>query len=130
MKKTSRSILLVAIMAVILFALTGCGNKKLVATKSTDESGIKYEETIEISFKDDKANEIVWTLEFEDADMAKTFAGFLDTDEIEGLKVEQKDKKVVMTMDSEAFAEMEGDDEDLSRDAIKKDLEDDGYTVK
>ena len=137
MKKTIKSLLLLSIMAIILLALTGCGGNKLVATKSSDGDDIfgKYEEKIEISFKDDKANEIVWTMEFEEEENAETLAEFFDEyqDEMEGLEVKQKGKKVILTMDSKAFAEQEGlseDDNSLSREEIKKSLEEDGYEVK
>ena len=51
MKKTFKSSLLLIVMAVLLFALTGCAGSKLVATKSHEEAGMKYEEKIEIKFK-------------------------------------------------------------------------------
>ena len=135
MKKSVKSLLLLSIMTILLLALTGCGKNKLVATKSSEENDIfgKYEEKLEISFKDDKANKIVWTLEFEEEDNAKTLAELFEEykSEMEGLEVEQKDKKVILTMNSDAFAKQEGlDDNSLSREEIKKSLEEDGYEVK
>ena len=64
MKKTAKSILLVMVMAVLLLALTGCGeNKKLVATKDGEDNFFgKYKETIEITFKDKKADKIVFVV--------------------------------------------------------------------
>ena len=63
MKKTAKSIVLALVMGLLLIALTGCGANKLVATKSSDDEFMgKYEEKIEISFKDDKADQIVWTM--------------------------------------------------------------------
>ena len=129
MKKTAKSILLVAIMAILLLALTGCGGDKLVATKSSDE----YDEKLEISFKDDKIEEIVWTMEFSEEEDAESFVKIFNElgDEMEGMEVEQKGKKVVLTVDAETFAELEGyDNESISKDEIKKSLEEDGYEVK
>ena len=129
MKKTAKSILLVAIMAILLLALTGCGGDKLVATKSSDE----YDEKLEISFKDDKIEEIVWTMEFSEEEDAESFVKIFNElgDEMEGMEVEQNGKKVVLTVDAETFAELEGyDNESISKDEIKKSLEEDGYEVK
>lgn len=132
MKNIRKSIILVAMLSAILLALTGCGSKKLVATKSTDQYGVKYEETIEVSFKNDKANEIVWTLDFDDESFAETYSSLYESVASEdGFKIERDGKKVVMTLDSEAFAKLQdGSDSDDSRDAVKKSLEDEGYTVK
>ena len=57
MKKTLKILLLVAFMSLVLFALTGCGNK-LVATRETEEMGMKMKEEVEISFKGDKVNKV------------------------------------------------------------------------
>lgn len=132
MKNIRKSIIFVAMLSAILLALTGCGSKKLVATKSTDQYGVKYEETIEVSFKNDKANEIVWTLDFDDESFAETYSSLYESVASEdGFKIERDGKKVVMTLDSEAFAKLQdGSDSDDSRDAVKKSLEDEGYTVK
>lgn len=134
MKRTAKSLLLVAIMAIILLALTGCGGNKLVATRSNDDTGVgKYEEKIEVSFKDDKANEIVWTMEFEEEDDAETLAELFEEykSDMEGLEVEQKGKKVILTMSSDAFADQKDmDDDSMSREEIKKSLEESGYEVK
>ena len=137
MKKTAKSILLVMIMAVTLFALTGCGGKKLVATKSNEDDFFgKYEETIEVTFKNDKADKITITMEFEDEDKAEGIASLYklsSSEDLEGVEVESKGKKLIMTMDAKAFAEQEGmedNDDSLSRDSIKKSLEEDGYKVK
>ena len=131
MKKIAKSLLLVLIMATMLLALTGCGGNKLVATKSSDE----YEEKIEISFKDDKIKEVVMTMEFDEESKAEEFVALFKLlgEEAEGIEVEQKNKKVVITLDAETFAEMEGidaDDKSMSKEEIKKSLEEDGYKVK
>ena len=136
MKKLVKGSLLLMVVAMILMALTGCGKNKLVATKSNDaENSLlgAYDEKIEITFKKDKADKIVWTMEFEDESKAKSAAGLyqMASSEIEGLEVKQDGKKVVLNMSVEAYAKTaDMKDEDLSRDAFKKELEDEGYTVK
>ena len=115
MKKTAKSILLVMLMAILLLALTGCGeNKKLTATKDGEDDFFgKYKETIVITFKDKKADKIVMTRELEDEEVAKSISGlleYLNTDE--GMKFEVDGNKVTITFDPQAFADEEGLDED------------------
>lgn len=136
MKKLVKGSLLLMVVAIMLMALTGCGKNKLVATKSNDSASSllgSYEEKIEVTFKNDKADKIVWTMEFEDESKAKSAAGLyqMASSEIEGLEVKQDGKKVVLNMSVKAFADTaDMKDEDLSRDAFKKALEEQGYTVK
>lgn len=136
MKKTAKSIVLALVMGILLIALTGCGANKLVATKSSDDEFMgKYEEKIEISFKDDKAYQIVWTMEFEDEDKAESVASIFklanSSDEDTKIDVEQNGKKVTLKMDAKSFASQEDiDDNSLSKEEMKKSLEDEGYTVK
>ena len=127
MKKTIKSSLLLIVMAVILFALTGCANSKLVATKSNSEGGMKYEEKIEITFKNKLANKFKMTMEFEDESTAKMLGEYLKDEE--GFK--QDGKKIIYEMNVEEYAKQEGvKKEELTRDYLKKELEKDGYKVK
>ena len=136
MKNKAKSIVLALVMELLLIALTGCGANKLVATKSSDDEFMgKYEEKIEISFKNDKADQIVWTMEFEDEDKAESVASIFklasNSDEDTKIDVEQKGKKVTLKMDAKSFASEEDmDDNSLSKEEMKKSLEDEGYTVK
>ena len=137
MKKTVKSSLLVAVLAILLLALTGCGGNKLVATKSeSNELFGKYEEKIEITFKKDKVDKVVMTMEFENEDKAKGIAALYNMskdEDMKDIKVEQKGKKLVMTMDAKAFTAQEGnkdDDSSLTKESIKKSLEEAGYKVK
>ena len=109
MKKTIKSSLLLIVMAVILFALTGCANSKLVATKSNNEAGMKYEEKIEVTFKNKLAKKFKMTMEFEDESTAKLLGEYLKNEE--GFK-------------------QDGKKEELTRDYLKKELEKEGYKVK
>ena len=136
MKKTAKSLLLALVMGLLLIALTGCGSNKLVATKSSDDEFMgKYEEKIEVSFKNDKADQIVWTMEFEDEDKAESVASIFkmanSSDEDSKIDVEQKGKKVTLKMDAKSFASQEDmDDNSLSKEEMKKSFEEEGYTVK
>lgn len=143
MKKTLKISVILAIIAMLMLTLTGCGNdskkksenNNLVATKSGEDSFFgKYEETVEISFKDDKADKIVMTRDLEDEEKAESISSvfeYLDESEMEGMKVERDGKKIIITLEPKTFAEQESlNDEDLSRDSLKKELEEDGYTIK
>lgn len=135
MKKTLKTLLVAAFMLVILLALTGCGNK-LVATRETEEMGMKMEEKIEVSFKKDKVNKVKMTYTFDDKDTAEAMAGILKmgmsmADEDMKIDVKQSGKKVTMTVDAKAYAEMAGEDEvDMNKDELKEMLEEQGYKVK
>lgn len=125
MKKTILSSILLVVMAAMLFVLTGCANSKLVATKTVNEEGMKYEEKIEIKFKKKIANEIKMTMTFEDEDTANTVAKYFKGQE----GFEQKGKKITMKMKVEDLAKGESKDK-LTRDYLKKELKEDGYKVK
>lgn len=139
MNKTIKALLMVAVIIVALFALTGCGDK-LVATKTTEEEGltgevVKYEEKIEIKFKDDKVNSVKMTFKFEDKEQAETMKSMFDLmaammDEDLEMEVKQSGKKLTIELDEEAYSKMSGEETNMSKDDIKKSLEEDGYKVK
>ena len=128
MKKVVKSVALLAVMVMVIAFLAGCGNK-LVATKTTDDEDMgKYDEKIEVTFKNDKAQEVKMTYTFEKEESAKSLASmyeFLGGDDI---KVETDGKKVILTMSAEDSFGSEEDE--MSRDEIKALLEEQGYTVK
>ena len=140
MKKVLKSVALLLIIGMVLVLLTGCGGDKLIATKTTEDDSMglgKYEEKIEVKFKDDKVSEMIMTYEFEKEESAKSMAALFNLgasmagEDMKGFEVEQKGKKFVMKMDAKAYAEQEGaTDEEMTKEAIKKSLEEDGYTVK
>lgn len=137
MKKTIKLVSLLVVMVILLAVLTGCGGNKLVATKTVEDDGSgmgKYEEKVEIIFKDDKASEIIMTSEFEKEEIAESMAEIFkiaETEGMEGFKVEQDGKKVIIKMDANTFAEQEGTPEEkMTKEAMKKALEEDGYKVK
>lgn len=134
MKKTLKALLLVAFMLVTLLALTGCGDK-LVATRETEEMGVKMEEEIEVSFKDDKVNKVKMTYTFDSKEQAEAMESLLSlgmsmNEETANFDIKQSGKKIIMEADAKAYAEMAGDDVDISKDELREQFEDQGYTVK
>ena len=137
MKKTLKALLLVAFMLVTLLALTGCGDSgdKLVATRETEEMGMKMEEEIEVSFKDDKVNKVKMTYTFDSKEQAESMKslftlGMSMNGETTNLDIKQKGKKLTIEADAEAYAELAGEDVDISKDELREQLEEEGYTVK
>lgn len=145
MKKTLKVSLLIACLLVVLLALTGCGGNKLVATKEVEatEETAKHTEEIEVSFKNDKIDNVKMTFIFENADTAKKYvddynAMFemlkkLDEEsKINIPKLTQKGKKAIMELDAKTFAEMAGNEEEvnMTKEELRKSLEEDGYKVK
>ena len=136
MKKTLKISALLMIVAIMLLSLAGCGKDKIVATKSTSAENSMfgaYDEKIEITFKNDKADKIVWTMEFKDEATAKSMSGLyqMASSELKDLEIKQDGKKIVLTMGAESFgSQSDMKDEDLTKDKLVKELEDQGYTVK
>ncbi len=145
MKKTAKSVMLVMLMAVLVFTLTGCGSKKedkeenkgdtLVATRAQNDDYFgEYKEIIEITFKDDKAETIVMTMDFASEETAQGIAAIFSlagSEGTEGMQTKQEGTKFIMTMNAAAYADQEGIEEgQLSKEYLKKSLEDEGYEVK
>ena len=128
MKKTLKLLAIVAFMLVMLLSLTGCGGDKLVATKTIEQMGMKYEEKIELSFKNDKVNSMKATMTFDDKETAEEMKALLET--TMGTEVEQKGKKLIMKVDAEAYAAGAIVDADMNIEELKEWLEEDGYKVK
>lgn len=141
MNKTLKVILVILLMLVALFILTGCGNK-LVATKTSEEEGLdgekmKIEEKIEVSFKGNKVNTVKKTYTFEkeeDVESMKAMYELMKAFGGEDLKidVEQTGKKLVIDLDSKAYAEIvaNSNEAEMTKKEIKRSLEEDGYKVK
>ena len=139
MKKTLKGLVLLVLMGLIVISLTGCGSDKLVATKTSEDDTMgKYEETITVTFKKDKVETIKMEMEFEKEEIAQTMSGLfslgmqsMDESETKGFEVKQDGKKLVISMDAAAYAESEGvSDEEMTKESLKKSLEESGYTVK
>lgn len=133
MKKALKISALLLIVVAMLVSLTGCFKNKLVATKHVDAENSMvgaYDEKIEITFKKDKADKIVWTMEFEDNDKAEKIASLYDG-LIKEADVNQKGKKVTITLKTKDFADQNDmKEDDLTKDNLAKKLEEEGYKVK
>ena len=136
MKKMLKSSIVAMLMFVMLFALAGCGEDKLVGT--LEEGGMKME--IEITFKKDVANKVKMSFEAESEDQAKegkeyfeeAFGG-------DGVSVKQSGKKIVIEMDIKTFlidwggvseSEYEKEKDTLTKDNLRGVLEEMGCDIK
>lgn len=145
MKKTLKALVVIALMLVMLVALTGCG-KKIVATREAEQEGIKYEEKVEINLKKNKIDKVKMTMTFDSKETAEKMKTQLDDamkmvsvfggEEELNLNIKQNGKSVTMELDAKTFSTMGGvdvTDKELSKDdieALKKSLENEGYKVK
>lgn len=139
MKRIVKSGILLAVMAMLLVVLTGCGGNKLIATRETQDETIgAYKETVTIEFKNDKATSIEMAMEFDKEETAKSIYNIYnlgmsmsEDESTQGFDVKQDGKKLVITMDPKSYAESEEiSDNELTKDALKAQLEEEGYTVK
>lgn len=139
MKKTLKALVLALVMGILVISLTGCGSNKLVATKSTeDEMMGNYTEEITVTFKDDKVETVEMSMGFDDEETAQGMYGLLslgmsmdEEGQLDGMEIKQDSKKIIMTMDAETFAAFEEmSDEEMTKEAIKASLEEEGYIVK
>lgn len=139
MKKTLKSIVLVLLMGLILILLAGCGSDKLVATKTTEDSMMgTYEEEVVMTFKNDKVTNIEMNMEFDKEETAEGMYALFnmgtsmsETSMPEEMEVKQDGTKLIITMDAKAYAQSEGiSDENMTKDALRANLEENGYTIK
>lgn len=141
MKKTLKVLVIVALLLVMVLALTGCGNK-IVATKTEEVDGKEVEQKIEITLKKDKVDKVKMTMKFDDKETAEKYKKQLDGimtmasafggEEID-LDTKVKGKKLVINLDAKEFAtlsEVDVSEEKVDKDELKKSLEEDGYKVK
>lgn len=127
MKKLLKITGLLAVVAMLLLALTGCGGNKLVGTLKEDDYKGKVEATFD---KDDKLKKMVITMTYKDTDDAKD--SYDDAKEtFESGKVKRSGKKVTVTFNAKDFAEMSNQDEDdIDKNLIKKFIETMGFEIK
>ncbi len=124
---------LVAVVAV--FAMTGCGGKKLACTNSNNIAGIEMNSKVEISFKGDKMNTMKVIMDVKVPDEYKD----QKQDLIDELKELDADMKVTetkdgvraeMTADEDYFKELDIDSTTVSYDELKELFTKQGYTCK
>lgn len=134
MKKVLKNSLILAILAMILFALTGCGGDKLVGKKEGSDG---LEQSMELHFKDDKIDKMVMSMEAPSKKEAKeAVKQAKESNALKDAKVKASGKKVVITMTVKQFVDYMGgfisedDMKALSKDEWKEFLESQGYEVK
>lgn len=129
MKNLLKVTSLLAVLVMLLVALTGCGGNKLVGTMEEDGNKSK----IEMSFdKNDKLTKMVMTYQFKDKDDAKElYESSKDEAKDTGIKVKKSGKKVTITMKAKDFSEKFGVDADeLDKDTMKKFAKYMGFELK
>ena len=120
---------LLAVLVMLLVALTGCGGNKIVGTMEEDGNKSK----IEMSFdKNDKLTKMVMTYEFKNKDDAKEmYESSKEEAKDSGIKVKKSGKKVTITMKAKDFSEKFGADADqLDKDTMKQFAKFMGYEIK
>lgn len=136
MKKTAKSILLLFIITMLTLTLVGCGDNdksekkdkeeksnKIVATMEESDSPFgDYTETVEVTLKDDKVDDVTIIMEFAEESDAESAEEILEN----AYETTRSGKKITVDLDTESFF---GNDE-VTKDEAKEYLEDDGYTIK
>ena len=129
MKNILKVTSLLAVLVMLLVALTGCGGNKIVGTMEEDGNKSK----IEMSFdKNDKLTKMVMTYEFKNKDDAKEmYESSKEEAKDSGIKVKKSGKKVTITMKAKDFSEKFGADADqLDKDTMKQFAKFMGYEIK
>ena len=136
MKKTAKSFLLLFIITMLTLTLVGCGDNdksekkdkeeksnKIVATMEESDSPFgDYTETVEVTLKDDKVDDVTVIMEFAEESDAESAEEILEN----AYETTRSGKKITVDLDTESFF---GNDE-VTKDEAKEYLEDDGYTIK
>ena len=97
----------------------------ITGKKELEESAIKYTEMIQVGFKGDKITAVAGIIEVEDEKTAELLAQYLDDENIK-----RDGKQFFVTMDvDELTDEINIDDDELTKENVKKALEKEGYKV-
>jgi ABC-type Na+ efflux pump permease subunit len=129
MKNILKVTSLLAVLVMLLVALTGCGGNKIVGTMEEDGNKSK----IEMSFdKNDKLTKIVMTYEFKNKDDAKElYDSSKEEAKDTGIKVKKSGKKVTITMKAKDFSDKFGVEADqLDKETMKSFAKFMGYELK
>ena len=88
----------------------------------------------EFTFENEKLTKVINTSELKNENQAEVFMAAVNASKsksIEGIEFEQDGKKVIMKMDADTFSSRFNiNSETVTKDAIKKDMERKGYTIK
>lgn len=129
MKNILKVTSLLAVLVMLLVALTGCGGNKIVGTMEEDGNKSK----IEMSFdKNDKLTKMVMTYEFKNKDDAKElYDSSKEEAKDTGIKVKKSGKKVTITMKAKDFSDKFGVEADqLDKETMKSFAKFMGYELK
>ena len=128
MKKILKITGLLAVIAIALVILSGCGGNKLVGTMEEDGSKSKVVATFD---KNDNLKNLEITYEYKNADDAKEAYEEMKKEDAEGYKIKKSGKKETVKMDAKSFAKQTGADEErLTKDNMKELIKFMGYEVK
>lgn len=125
MKKLLKITSLLAVVAMLLLALTGCGGSKLVGTM--ESNGVKSKAVASFN-KDDKLTKIEISYTFDSTDDAKDFYDEMKEDS-DGYKVKRSGKKVTVSSKGKDFAK-EMDEDEISKDDMESYLKLMGYEIE
>ena len=128
MKKLFKITSLIAVLAMLLLALTGCGGKKLVGNLEEDGYKVKLVATFDSK---DRLKQMTMTATYDDTDEAKdAYDGAKETYEDFG-KVKRSGKKVTVTIKGKELAEqVDKDYDEIDRDYVEDFAEKMGFEIK
>ena len=145
-----KNFLKVGVLALVLVLVSGCGAKEkvLTCTMTNEETGMKSDQTMKVSFKDNKASKVnmtmKMTLDDEYASYLSSVKSMMDSEFEEftsktGVKYDSKtDKNTInINLELDVTKVSESDLKDMNfdnslgtYDEVKKSLEGSGYTCK
>ena len=147
-------LLSLVLIFVLCFLLTGCGNEKVLSCSKTEEdSGISMEQTIDVTFQDDKITNVKMTINTEASDddikdnwsyFVSVLDGQFQETNTNGIKLtknnNEDDYTYTVVLDADLKAASEEDlanydldslvDSDETYDSLKEQAEEDGFTCK
>ena len=128
MKKLLKITSLLAVVVMLLLALTGCGGKKIVGTMEEDDGKGKAVATFDSK---DRLKELKITYEFKDKDDAEdAYDGAKEMFEEVG-KVKKSGKKITITIKGKDLAEQSNKElDEIDRDYMEDAIESMGFEIK
>ena len=129
MKKLLKITSLLAVVAMLLLALTGCGGKKIVGTMDDDKGKATAVATFDSK---DKLKEFKITYNYKDKDEAEDdYEDIKDMFEEIGGKVKKSGKKITVTIKGKDLAKQKDVDlDELDREYMEDAIESMGYEIK
>ena len=136
MKKTVRNVLIVLVIvviaALIVLMLLKQSEDKLTATMFSNTTGMNMTTTVDITFKNNEADNVTMTYQFDDTNTAATYGqmvqfSYAQDNTTSSASVAQNGNNVVV---SGKASDIIGSDQGLTRDDITNQLQSAGFTVK